>query len=361
MAVTLLVGAVLLMRSVDKVLAGPGFDPRPLITLRLRPGLLNYPTEKALAFQRDVIARLEALPGVLSVSPGDGTVTTPASTIGERQTRVGPKSICNTWRSPGRRTRVRWPRHANRTQDRCGQRRHGETDVVGRIRSGQAVDLSGQSYEIIGVVQDAQYYGARQAPQAVVYRAYWQPDANGGFNRDSRTLVRVSGDAAAMMPTIRRAIAAIDPAVPISEDYPLSQRVKFEFQPVERARTLISGFALVALLLSAVGLYAVLAFAVGQRSREIGVRMALGASPSTVARLVVREGLAMTLLGAALGLVAAWMSARVVNSLLYGVEPRDPMAFLAAPAVLIGVALLACYLPARRAARVDPTVALRSE
>ena len=362
LAVTLLVGAGLLVRSVDKVLAGPGFDPRPLITVRLRPMLVNYPTDKALAFQRAVIARLESMPGIVSASPADfpATVTAEAS-MPERETRVGPRYFA-TLGVPlveGREFDERDSATAPKVvvvNDVMAKRISPDGRVVGRT-----VTTETGTYEIVGVVRDATYYPLGMAPQAVVYRNYWQPNPNGSFNRDSRTIIRVNGDAAAMMPAIRRAIAAIDPAVPISEDYPLSQRVRYEFQPVERARTLIAVFAALALTLSAIGLYSVLAFAVSQRTREIGVRIALGASHRDVAGLVLRDGLRMVAGGAALGIAVAWLSARLVASLLYGVEARDATTFLAAPAVLVAVALIACYLPARRAASVSPVNALKYE
>lgn len=228
--------------------------------------------------------------------------------------------------------------------------------------SGRTLIVRGHPHEIVGVVKDTQYYAAGQSPHAFVYRAYWQPDPQGGgFNKDSRTIVRVAGDAAAMMVPIRRAVAAIDPAVPISEDYPLSSRLAFEFQSVRMARTMLVTFGALALFLSAIGLYGVLAFNVSQRTREIGVRIALGARRRDVSTLVLRDGLVTTIAGALLGLGAAWASAQSLGALLYGVRWHDPGAFLFAPLILIVVALVASYLPARRAARVSPLTALRYE
>jgi putative ABC transport system permease protein len=362
LAVMLLVGAGLLVRSVDKVLAGPGFDPRPIITVRLRPMLVNYPLDKALAFQRAVVARLESLPGVISASPADSPATTIASgDATEREMRVGPKYFA-TLGIPlleGREFDGLDSADAAGVvvvNDVMAQRISPDGHVVGR-----ALTVQSQTYEIVGVVRDTTYYPVGQPKQAVVYRNYWQPNRDGSFNRDSRTIIRVTGDAAAMMPTVRRAITAVDAAVPISEDYPLSVRVGYEFQPVQRARTLIAAFALLALTLAAIGLYSVLAFTVGQRRREIGVRVALGATGHDVSRLVLREGLGMVATGTVLGLAGAWTSATLVANLLYGIEPRDPSTFVTAPAILILVALVACYIPARRAARVSPMSALKYE
>jgi len=379
LAVTLLVGAGLVIRSLEKVFAGPGFDPRPVITLRLRPLLVNYPTEKALAFQRDVIARLESLPGIVSASPADGIAASPlsgganqrVSVPGERgegervfavqQTRIGPRYFST----------LGVPVLLGREFDERDQANTPKVVVVNDVLArqispdgqvaGRTLIVSKQQHQVVGVVKDARYYTTGQSPLAVVYRAYWQPNPDGGFNRDSRTIVRVSGDAAAMMPAIRRTVAAVDPAVPISEDYPLSVRMSHEFQDVRMARTMLVSFAVLALVLSAIGLYGVLAFMVAERTREIGVRMALGAQRGDVTALVLRQALGLTLPGAALGLIAAWMSAEFVASLLYGIESRDILAFTVAPLVLIVVALVASYLPARRAARVSPIAALRYE
>lgn len=173
--------------------------------------------------------------------------------------------------------------------------------------------------------------------------------------------MRVAGDPASMMGAIRREIAAIDPTVPISEDYPLSRRIEFEFQSVRMARALLVSFGALALFLTAVGLYGVLAFGVSQRTREVGIRMALGATRRDVAVLVLREGLLTAFAGSLIGLVVAWAAARSIGAVLYGVQRHDPGVFLVAPMILILVALVAIYLPARRAARVSPMTALRYE
>jgi putative ABC transport system permease protein len=125
--------------------------------------------------------------------------------------------------------------------------------------------------------------------------------------------------------------------------------------------TLLTGFAIVALLLSAIGVYGLVAFSVGQRRQEIGIRVALGSSPERVMRLVFRQGLGLTAAGAALGVVVGLFATRLLDSLLFHTSQRDPMAFAAAPVVLLAAAVIACYVPARRAVRVDPVSALRSQ
>jgi hypothetical protein len=226
---------------------------------------------------------------------------------------------------------------------------------------GQPVVLDGVSHTVIGVVPDTQYYAAGEAPRPQVFLSYWQPHSDDPFLNDSRTLLRVAGDATQMMPAIHRAIASVDPNVPLSENYPLRDRVDYMFQPVRLARMVLVGFAGLAVLLSAVGLYGVLAFSVAQRRREIGVRVALGANPSRIARLVLREGAMVTSAGNAAGVAGAWVWSRLLPALLYGVDARDPLAFAVATLLIGAAAAVACVIPARRAARVPAAVALRCD
>lgn len=231
----------------------------------------------------------------------------------------------------------------------------------GRSAIGQTLMANGRTVQIVGVIRTAQYHLETETPKPYVYIDYWQSEAIGRDAVDSRTHVRVQGPASAMLPMIRREIAAIDPTVPISEDRPLTEWLDYSFLAVRAAGLSLVCFSGLALFLSAIGLYGVVAATVSQRTREIAIRMALGAERTDVARLVVRHGAALAAIGAAIGLPAAWVSARLITSLLYGVGAFDPMTTIVTPFVLIGVALLASYLPSRRALRVDPMTALRYE
>jgi ABC-type antimicrobial peptide transport system permease subunit len=173
--------------------------------------------------------------------------------------------------------------------------------------------------------------------------------------------VRVKGDAAAALPTLRREILTADAGVPINHATPLTSVLANQQSDARIAMGVLSFAGALALLLTTLGLYGVVALWVGQRTREIGIRLALGAGSASIATLVLREGLRLVVIGVPLGLVAALAAVRLLSSYLYGVSATDAATFSAIAALLAGVALFACYVPARRATRVDPVQALRRD
>ena len=203
------------------------------------------------------------------------------------------------------------------------------------------------------MVKDLQWVNALETPEPIAYLNYWQ-QARNSLSQDSRTHVRVSGNAAALLPEIRRAIAAVDPDVPISEAQSLGRQLDSHFSAVRAARTMLVVFGALALVLSTIGLFAALAFAVGQRTREIALRMALGASRADVGQLVFRRGAAIVAIG-----VRGRGPAPRAPALRR--EPARSVGAADRPLVLGAVALLAIWLPARRAMGLDPMAALRSE
>ncbi len=378
LAVLLLTGAGLVVRSLQNVYRGSGFDPSQVVLLRIRPTLLAYEAPKAFAELREIHRRLAATPGVLAVSPAEYLpVGFSGNTAGvwlpgrEPARREDAEQASVNAVGPGFFKTLQMELLEGR--DFTEQDRHGAPLVAvvndllarrywpGQSAVGQTLVADGEPYTIIGVVRDAQYYSGTEPSRPFFYPNYWQRDPNDRLEWDSRTHVRVAGDPAAMLPALLREVAAVDAALPISEAYPMTERLRFHFAPVRMATTALGFFGGVALLLSALGLYGVLAFTVNQRTREIGIRMALGAQPGDVLRLVLRQGAALALAGLGVGLVAALASARMLAGMLYGVPSRDLATFVAAPAVLLVVALAASWAPARRAARVDPMVALRYE
>jgi ABC-type antimicrobial peptide transport system permease subunit len=160
---------------------------------------------------------------------------------------------------------------------------------------------------------------------------------------------------------VRRQVYALDPAMAIYNEETMEQHVRTAYFLPRLAATLFGTFGFIGLVLASVGLYGVMSYAVTRRTREIGIRMALGAKPGTVERLVLRQGLILTLIAVALGWPAAWMLAKMASSFLYGIQPHDALTFSLVPPFLAVIALAACYVPARRAASVDPMQALRTE
>jgi ABC-type antimicrobial peptide transport system permease subunit len=205
------------------------------------------------------------------------------------------------------------------------------------------------------VAGDARYREL-QASRLDLYMSYRQSD-----HRPHHLVVRGRIEPHALAEPMRGLVRSIDPEVPVSDVLTLSEAVSKALGNPRFAARVFGAFALVALMLSALGLYGLLAYSVGRRTREIGVRVALGADRSDVRRLVLREGLALTAIGIAVGLAAAALTSRALRSLLFGVTAGDAITYAVGPAVLAAVALVACLLPARRAARVDPAVALRTE
>ena len=173
-------------------------------------------------------------------------------------------------------------------------------------------------------------------------------------------IVRAAGDPQEVIAAVRREVAQLDPNLPIS-GMTLEGKMSLPLLPVRIAASILGGFGLLALALAAIGIYGVMSYSVSKRTREIGIRMALGAQKSDVLKLVIRQGLTLTIIGLVIGLWAALAATRLMKSLLFGVSATDPATFVIASLVLAAVAFIACYLPARRAMNVDPMVALRYE
>jgi putative ABC transport system permease protein len=376
LSLALLVSAGLLVRSAAHIRQGENFDPQHVVALRLRPSLPNYVPEKAQAFTREAVRRLEATAGVQSVSLAKASMA---------------------WRSSGT-VRVRLPEEPpNRPEDQLRVEYHeiaprlfetlkipliqgrdfNNGDGAGAPRvvivnetlarwtwpNGAPLEniliVNDQPYRVIGVIKDAQLRNATEAPLPFLYLPYWQNNLRPQI--DSHIVARVAGATQTMIPILRREITALDPNVPSSECLPLTRQVNAEYKPVLLTSSVLTSASAIALFLSMIGLYGALAFAVSQRTREIGVRMALGAQTANVLKLVVGQGMRLAFAGVLIGLLAAVAATRLMKSLLYGVSATDPLTFVVIPAALLCVALLACWIPARRATKIDPIVALRSE
>jgi predicted permease len=211
-------------------------------------------------------------------------------------------------------------------------------------------------YEIVGVVGNVRHDGLDEAPGPTMYVPYKQDV----FSSMS-VVVRAVGRPTELAAAARQALRELDPALPAARMGPLQEAVSDSVAERRFSMLLLGVFALVALFLAAVGLYGVVAYAVAQRTREIGVRMAIGAEARDVLRLVLKGGLRLSLMGVAIGIAAALALSRVLASMLYDVAPFDPLSYAGTALLLLAVAAVACSVPAARAARVDPVIALRQE
>ena len=382
-SVVLVIGAALLIHSVRTLRSDPGFDVEHVAYFRMKPRLSGYDQEKASSYFRNLQRHLESLGEVESVAfvrfppalPPGAVPVVPvflpghAPSAQDEAIRVPQHLVTpgffETLTIPIVRGRAFDARDSPSSRQSVvvdqvlAARLWPDTDPIGQTLFVQARELGGadaKPYEVIGV---AQYKGVRPggaAPGASLFRADWASAAGSG-----RMLVRVKGDARTMLPLLRQEIVAVDPNVAISEALPLSGLMENMYAEVPLAMRVVGYAGGLGLLLTAIGLYAVLALAVGHRTREIGIRMALGARVPSILSLILREGIALALAGVALGLASAIVLSRLLTRFLYGITPNDPVTYGVAIVVVGGVALVACAIPAWRAARVDPMVALRYE
>jgi putative ABC transport system permease protein len=377
LALVLLVGAGLLLRSVHGLLqVSPGFQPEQRLSFYTSLPASSYPDDaRRIGFFRDLRPRIAALPGVRAAgaihnvpfSGGNNTrsfrvegyeapegesmplcesrIITPGymQAMGVRLQRGRDFEERDTAESPlvalvdEKTVRRFWP-----NQDPIGK----------RIGFGSA----GAWREVVGVVGSVKNAGLEAEGREQIYVPYTQMPQPGMF-----VVVHTAGLPGSVTNAVRAEVKALDPNLPISDVKTMEQRLGDSIGVRRYAMFLLLGFSFIALLLAAVGIYGVISYSVSQRTHELGVRMALGAQPRDIFRLVVGQGMLLTSVGVGIGLLAAFGVTRLMSSLLFGVSAADPLTFGGVALVLAGVAVLGCYLPARRATRVDPMLALRYE
>jgi predicted permease len=375
LSLTLLVGSGLLMRSTAQLEAGTNMDLAHVLGLRLRPELLRYPPEKARLFKQEVVRRLRELPGVESVSlaKGQGLIWHADLTI--RMAQQGKfyskpadqPEIFYKPIAPDYFATLRIPFIVGRDFDDHDLPGSLPVAIVnetlaGQISSGtlplhQTVLLNDKRYQVVGIVKDAQTHSAVEGPPPIVYLPFWQDETL----VDARVCVRVTGTPSLALPMVLKTIASIDSNVPVTETMPLIEQVRGKYTDARIASAVVTSAAAIGLLLSAIGVFGVVAYEVGRRTREIGIRMALGARPQQVLQLILGQGLVVILIGSATGGVLALTGTRLLAVWLFGVSPFDPLTFLLATTILFSLVVLASYIPALRATKIDPVVALRYE
>jgi predicted permease len=385
LAIVVLIGAGLLVRTLQNLRnIDVGFDSHNLVIFSVNPALAGYKDAQIDSFYRDLQGRLSGTPGVratsFSMGPllSGGLMVTAFHWPGTPQDRpsrsdampVGP-DFFSTMQIPflmGRNfTSTDYEIAASKTaaaqvpqpvvvNQAFVNKFLGKENPIGKRFGESAASDDGPAspgYEIIGVVRDTKYSDLRREINPAMYSA--QSGGGAAFE------IRTAGDPQALVPVIRATVAQIDPNLPLRDVTTESQQIdRLLFQ--ERLVARLSGFfGLLALVLASIGLYGLLAFEVARRTREIGIRTALGAQVGDVLRLVVRQGLSLTLVGTIAGIAAALSVTRYLKSMLYDVRANDPLTILLVAALLTLVALAACFIPARRASNVDPVIALRCE
>jgi putative ABC transport system permease protein len=236
----------------------------------------------------------------------------------------------------------------------------GENALGRRFKIGDPFEPGKQWKQIVGIVADVRQMGLDEPVKAEMYFPYEQITDWRGF--EPRDLaIRTTGETSNLVSAVRHVIREVDPDQPVSNVATMAEVLGEEAAQRRMGMIMLVGFAVLALLLASLGIYGVLAYFVTQHTNEIGVRLALGATPRNILFLVLKKGMSLTLIGVVIGIAASFAFTRWMSSLLYGVKAADPLTFVAVPLLLAVVALLACAIPARRATKVDPMVALRYE
>ncbi|HXE36046.1 MAG TPA: ABC transporter permease [Verrucomicrobiae bacterium] len=375
LAILALSGAGLLVRTLENLKSvNPGFDTRNILLFRMEPALNGYTGERSKNLYSEMLARIEAIPGVLSASysfddllSGNAWTTsfgiegqarsTTLSTLG---LQAGPKYF-ETMGIPLMTGRLFTSQDYSLPQDSQWQPAvineafarsfFKDQNPLGRHIAG--VGHQGTSHEIVGIVGDTKFLNVRSemAPTLFV-------PARGG---EAVFEVRTAANPRTIIPAVRNIVSQLDSSLPLFSVRTETEQIDRSFFQERLIARASSFFGALSLLLACIGLYGLLSYEVSRKTREIGIRMALGARSSDVLRLIIRQGVELSAVGAALGILGALGSTRYLASLLYGVRPYDPVTFGAVALLLALVALAACYIPARRAMCVDPMVALRHE
>ena len=378
LALVLLIGSGLLTRSLIHLISvNPGFNTHRLLTLRLTLTERAYPKpEQKDAFLGALLVRLRALPGVRSAAAGSGLPTLGWGSLrgtdieGQPEMPPGlrPDIPCDTVSTEYFQT-LGIPLMAGRGFNQQDRTSAAPVAIVNQAFAREFFSRQnpigkhvgrrsppGVWREIIGVVGNVRQLGPSQEESPEIYIPYQQEP-----NEDVNLVLRTATGPLGLVAPVKAAVQAVDPAQPVYDAATMDQRLSESMAPQRFNALLVGVFALAALGLAGVGIFGVLAYSVARRTSEIGVRVALGASRAQVMRLVVGEGLRLCGLGVVLGLAGSVPLTRLLGGVLFGVGPSDPVALAAASAALVLVAVLACYIPARRALSVDPMTALRHD
>jgi len=381
LAITLLIGGALMARSFTTLLdVDPGFDADNLLTQQIFLPGATYDDTAIVTFVDDVVARTAALPGVsavgvISTLPMGGNNADSAFVIEGKPRQEGERTPV-AWERPvtpgyleAMKMRLadgRWIDDTDHSRaplvvmlnEAAARRYWGVDDPVGaRVAFDRDVETSELRWrEVVGVVVDTKHFGLDQDERPAMYFPFTQTP--GPF---MSLVLRSAGDPISLARSVQAEIWELDGDLAVSGVATMRDVIATTVAVPRLLMSVLAAFAGAAMLLAAIGIYGVMSYSVGQRTQEIGVRMALGAETGDVLKLVVGRGLVLMLLGVAIGMAASLLLSRFLESLLFGVSTRDPLTFVVVPVGLMLVALAASYVPALRAARVDPIVALRND
>jgi predicted permease len=372
----LLISAALIVRGLQAAQkVRPGFSPENRVALGFDLPLQGYDEARGRGFYDQVLQRAAALPQVESVAVTDnlplglnyssttvyaeGTEFTSVSNLPMAvPISVGP-GYFDTMGIPlrGRDFRMDENKVENRVavvNETFARRFFPGQDPIGKRFNYGGPDKP--FWEIIGVVPDGKYTSLGEDPKAAVYQPFFR-----SFEGGATVIAKVRGDARAGLNALKGVVQQLDPALPIYSQKTLTEHMGTSLFPARMAAIALGSFGVLALVLAAVGIYGVMSHVVAGRTREIGLRMALGAQLSDVQKLIVRQGMWLAAIGSLIGLALALTGARLLKSFLYGVSATDPITFTFIAFLLLTIAFLACWIPARRASRVSPMIALRAE
>ena len=377
LSLVLLVCAGLIVRSLQAAQTmRPGFDTQNAVAMSFDVGLQGYDEAKGRAFQRQVLERARTVPGVraaaltsnlpLSLNYNSSSVYLegqPAVGTGRLPSCIPISVSPGFFETMGIALRGRdFAENEDKLEARVAvvNETFARKFFPGVDPIGKRFNFSGPKdplWQIIGVCGDGKYNTLAETPQPAVFRPQF---------RDYDTVVTLvarmrDGDVASVINALRREFQRMDPTLPLYDVKTLTEHMKIPLFPARMAANVLGSFGVLALVLAAIGIYGVMSYVVAGRTREIGVRMALGAQFRHVRQLILRQGMILATIGLVIGLGIVFVLARFLTSMLYGVSPNDPITFTAITFILAAVALLACYIPARRAAHVDPMIALRDE
>ena len=374
MSLLLLMSSGLFLRSLQSATEiDPGFDePRNLVMVSVDPGLQGYDTERSRAFWDRMLEQVGSLPEVASVG------LTASVPLGLNRSDRGVE-IPGYEFTEGERTSLQYSNVSEGYLETLGVRlvegrtftplddasgppviivnqRFAERFWPGESALGKVVTTAGREREVVGVVETGKYTSLGESPIEFMYLPHRER-----FQSDVSMIARASGDPQVALRRMQEIVRAADPDMPVYDVRSMEDHMGIALLPARLGGTVLGIFGLLGLTLAAVGIYGVMAYSVAQRKRELGIRVAMGADRRTVLELVLREGLRLALVGTAIGVVGALGAAQLVKGLLYDVPAIDPIAFTLVPGTLLAVAALAVYLPARRAASVDPMRALKAD